>query len=129
MQRLVFLAFFMSITTLAVIDFLAVELSLFWVYRWLDIPMHMLGGATVALGYQSRFMLQRWIARLSFTLPATIIVVMMVGVSWEIFEYAVGAVVPFGYVFDTVKDLTDDFIGSILGYYVARSLIRLQNFL
>lgn len=129
MQRLVFLAFAISITTLAVIDFLAIQFSLFWVYWWFDIPMHMLGGATVALGYQSRFMLKRVVTELSFTLPATILFVMAVGVSWEIYEYVVGAIVPFGYAFDTIKDLTDDFIGGIIGYYVARSLIRLQSFI
>ena len=129
MYKLVLLAFTLSITTLAVLNALAQEFYLYWIYSWFDIPMHLLGGASVALGYQSRFMLKRIAPRLSFTLLSTIMFVMTIGILWEVYEYAMGAVAISGYAFDTMKDLVDDFIGAVAGYYVAQSLIRMQTFL
>ncbi len=124
MQKTVFLIFALSIIVLAVLHTLSLVFSLYWVYEWLDIPMHALGGAMVALGYQSRFGLTRYSDRLSFGFLGTIGAVMFVGVSWEVYEYIVGPILP-GYVIDTATDLVMDAVGACIGYVVAKAVAQL----
>lgn len=124
MQKTVFLIFALSIIVLAVLHTLSLVFSLYWVYEWLDIPMHALGGATVALGYQSRFGLTRYSDRLSFGFLGTIGAVMFVGVSWEVYEYIVGPILP-GYAIDTATDLVMDAVGACIGYVVAKAVAQL----
>lgn len=120
----VFMLFVISISVLFAVNTAALMLSLYWVYPWLDIPMHALGGVTVALGYQSRFILSRYKHKLSFGFLATVGFVMLIGVLWEVYEFIVGPLLP-GYLLDTLTDLVMDFLGGVLGYIVARAVIRL----
>ncbi len=100
-------------------------------YGWyltthLDIPMHIAGGAWVALfffylfGERFGYMLpESRLARFIFALGF----VALVGIGWEFFEYltevfvthqlAFGCMEPNG-LFDTLKDLFDDLIGGTL---------------
>lgn len=122
----VFLLFALGITTLAIMHCIALMFSLYWVYLWLDIPMHILGGATVALWYQSRFLLRRFERKLSFGLTATIVFALAVGGVWEVYEYFVDPVLTeFGV--DTLVDLVMDTVGAVIGYVVARAMTRLES--
>jgi hypothetical protein len=124
MHATIFLLFTLSITMLAVLHTTALIFSLYWVYLWLDIPMHILGGATVALGYQSRFMLGRFEETLTFGLCATIGAALTIGLLWEVYEFSVGPLLP-GYVLDTAIDLSMDVVGAIIGYATARAVAKL----
>jgi hypothetical protein len=125
MNQAVFLLFTLSILTMAVLHSIALTFSLYWVYLWLDIPMHILGGATVALGYQSKFLLKRIEHRLSFGLPATVLFVLMIGGAWEVYEYLVDPILT-EYGIDTVLDLVMDAVGAMFGYVVARGMKHLE---
>lgn len=125
MQKTVFLLFTLSVTTLAVLHALALTFYLYWVYLWFDIPMHILGGATVALGYQSRFLISRAAPVLSFGFRATIVAVLFVGGLWEVYEYFVGPPMNTGYVFDTTLDFAMDVVGAGIGYSVAKAVQKL----
>jgi hypothetical protein len=124
MQKPTFLLFALSITTLAVLHGTALLFSLYWVYLWLDIPMHILGGATVALGYQSRFLLRRFEHKLSFGFLPTLCAVLAVGVLWEVYEFSVGPILD-GYALDTTIDLCMDVLGALIGYGTARAVTTL----
>jgi hypothetical protein len=126
MSQAVFLLFTLSIVILAVLHGAALVFSLYWVYLWLDVPMHFLGGAVVALGYQSRFMLGKVAHRLSFGLPTTLLMVLVVGGLWELYEYIVGPILP-GYAKDTVIDIVMDVLGGLVGYATARAVMRLES--
>ena len=104
---------------LALTQLFAVFFSLYWVYLWLDIPMHALGGAVVALGYLSlaeRFAFSRAARGLGVTLLATL----CIGLGWEAYELATGAffqdVAPLG---DTALDVLMDLFGGAAAYALA----------
>jgi hypothetical protein len=116
--------FFVTFCLLAIIiGFLywsAIYLSLFWLLPWYDIPMHILGGFWVSLAV---FAVYQYLGKEISTnvnivfvlLPITL----LVGILWEIFEYKTGLafVSDDGYFFDTVKDLVDDVVGSVVAFY------------
>ena len=86
---------------------------LYWEYRWIDIPMHMLGGVVIAtfsiglLGTYRPYLL--------------LAVIASVFIGWEIFEYI--AKISTGqpdYVFDTAHDIVNDFIGATVAFLVAK---------
>lgn len=111
--------FVSALAALAVVQLFAVFFSLYWVYHWLDIPMHIFGGLVVALGYLAfveRFELPRTASGLNATLLATLVV----GLGWEAYELVTGAffrdVAPLG---DTMLDLLMDLVGAALGYAIA----------
>jgi hypothetical protein len=116
-----FILLVISVVTLAMLQAVALYFSLYWTHRWLDIPMHALGGATVALGYQSRFLLKRFESTLSFDFFSTILFVLAVGLVWEVYEYGVGTPVA-GLTLDSVIDIGMDMIGGTVGYIVAKSV-------
>lgn len=92
---------------------------LYWRYRWLDIPMHFLGG--VWLG-----MLGVWCwhaVRSDMPSYARVVVVacstaFMLGCVWEAYEYAVfvwgGSALPSNYAGDTALDLLMDLTGALV---------------
>ena len=99
------------------------------IYGWyltthLDIPMHIAGGAWVALFFfylfsqrSGNFLPDNKLVQLIFALGF----VALIGVGWEFYEYladvfikhntAFGCMQP-GTLFDTLKDLFDDLIGG-----------------
>jgi len=118
-----FLLFFISLVTLAVINYLAIELFLYWQYLWLDIPMHFLGGVVVALGFLVVFPLHKR-QTVSPGVWWSMLFVFFVGVLWELIEYSAGIALVGSSerIPDTVLDLVMDLAGGIIGFYVARSL-------
>jgi hypothetical protein len=77
---------------LAVIHFLSISNSLYWVFPWVDIPLHFLGGVWAAsffawlnlrfsLGiFEGKSFLLNFILAISF--------VSLIGVLWEFFEFS-----------------------------------------
>lgn len=90
----------------------------YWHHRWLDIPMHMLGGAAVG-----SFLMAFGTARRTRTYFFWIFAI---AIGWEIFEYIFGISTQLGtvtmraYWMDTIKDILDDFIGSCVPFVLAR---------
>ena len=113
--------FAVGLGVLGVAHIVATGFSLYWTYLWLDIPMHALGGALVALGFLTCCATYaRGDFRRGFCV--TLGVVMAVGLVWEVFEYATMIAGPEpGYVGDTILDLVMDFLGGCAGYLAARA--------
>ncbi len=93
----------------------AAKLSLYWIYRWLDIPMHFIGGALVTwfcfvcVAFWRKDFYIPWIYALVFSFG--------LGFIWEIIEFyeKVSQMVP-EYALDTVKDVLMDMIGGLVVY-------------
>ncbi len=114
---LVWLFFALSVVFTLVHNF-AVFASLYWYYSWFDIVMHLWGGVLVALGVHILSHFAN--VTLKPTLQTTLIVLLIVMVSWELFEYVAGLYNPDTYVYDTTKDLLFGLCGGLLGYSLLR---------
>ena len=97
---------------LAVMQQYALEYYLYWVYWWFDIVMHAIGGLVIGLlvyaaGYR--------------TLLKLVMTVILIGLVWEVFEYAIGVMTyEDDVLFDTILDLIMDTIGALGAYGIMR---------
>lgn len=111
---------------MAIVHVLAIELSLYWTYLWLDIPMHLLGGAVVALGmFTAHDLIRDFPVRLLYPIPV-LLVVLMVSLGWEVFEIYAGVPIEANFAGDTIVDLVMDMLGGIVGYIIGYSLSSLD---
>ena len=109
------------IFVIGIVNATALRYHLFFTYRWLDIPMHLLGGLWVSLFVLwYYFIIRHHKVRIrgkhgAFTLALS--ATFTVAVGWELFEYAVNAyVVLYSYdMMDTLKDLLMGMIGATIG--------------
>jgi hypothetical protein len=116
----VFILFCVGITTLAILQLLAIGLGLYWIYPWLDIPMHFFGGLVVVLGY---YILRERIERLPDSLAVVLAFVVVVGTLWELYEHFFGIPPDRAFWFsDTLLDFGMNILGALLGVFVARRL-------
>lgn len=98
---------------------------LYYEIWWLDIPMHILGGAGFSalfisiLNYQNR----------KITFSKIIIAVMIIGVLWEIYEYSIHIFLgrDWNGMLDTIKDLFDDFLGASFAYYLSNKKLTASD--
>lgn len=114
--------FLTSLATLAIIHNLAITFYLYWLYLWIDIPIHMLGGAVVTFGVWLLPVFRVSIPERFMGLVPTLVVVFAVGILWELFEIGIG--IPIlekeGYVLDTCIDLVMDLIGGYIGFAIIK---------
>lgn len=115
-----------AVSVLAVTHLLALEFYLYWLYLWLDIPMHMLGGAIVAM---SLFVAaDLGIPFFKHLLRPFIVIgiVLLIGLLWEHFELIFHLTTTHNYWQDTVLDLIMDIIGGYLGYIIGSRVGTLE---
>lgn len=110
---------------LASVHILALELSLYYVVPYLDVPMHFLGGVIVALMVSAFIAIELPLPKKLGQFPYIIGAVLVVGLSWEIFEILAGIGIEANYLTDTSLDIVMDTIGGISGYFVAKQLASL----
>ena len=124
MQRLfshpTFVLFAITLASVALAHYLALQFFLYWRYVWFDVPMHFFGGAMLALMLHSAPVFRDSFPKGFLTRGATLVFVLFVGLSWEVFELLAGVPVEDNFVFDTSLDLTMDLIGGYVGYFLAR---------
>jgi hypothetical protein len=118
--------FYLSLV-LAILHGLAMYFDLYFFIWWLDIPMHVLGGALVA--YVACFLYQRLctsgvvIEQRTAMYGVIFASVLFVGVAWEYFEYSkdltfntIGS-----YRMDVIKDIVMDLLGGfVAGIFLLR---------
>lgn len=126
MLQLTTVLFLISFSLLAVIHYLAMKLYLYWQFLWFDLPMHFFGGAIVALGVFAMRDL-RIVPRSWLSAWFVILVVVLVAVAWEVFEFYAGVVgvTKDMYVQDTAIDLVLGIVGGYVGYFVGNKLRNL----
>ena len=98
---------------------IASDLYLYWTYKGIDIPMHIMGGFMSGLFTLVLFRANRW--RESGV--KILLGVMLVGITWEFLElYYRVAEIDIHYWIDTCKDLLDDIIGGLISIYVWKKI-------
>jgi hypothetical protein len=123
--KLMFFAIFVAICNL-----IALKFYLYWTNKWVDIPMHIFGGALVSL-------IGLWVIYFSpfrkilLNNPKkvyiiSVLIAFIVGFLWEVFELQFGLI---SYSFfdrvDSIKDLFDDIIGALIaGWYFVRKTLE-----
>ncbi len=125
MLKLPTIFFFISFTLLAVVHIIALKLFLYWKYTWFDIPMHILGGIVVALGLYTLNDIRLLVPDRYLRLFPVVLLVLTVGLLWEVFELAIGIPIEEDYAVDTATDLAMGVTGAVFGYIVGRALRRL----
>lgn len=126
MLKLTTVLFVLSLAVLAVLHNLALAFSLYWRFGWFDIFMHFFGGAVVALGL---FTLKDFIKdipdRLQYFIPVISGVIVVI-LSWELFEILIGVPVweP-GYGIDTIVDLVMGVLGGFVGFVIGYQIRKL----
>ncbi len=112
--------------------------NVYWLFRWFDIPMHILGGLMVGLftqtgiDYLVHFKkredaligLNSIVYRRRFSI--IFIFVLAVGVAWEFAEWYFGITDGLGSIsrLDTIKDVIDDIIGGALSIWFWKYLFN-----
>ena len=113
-RRLLF-AQFVIVVVLSTFHSIALEHHLYWRFLWIDMPVHMLGGAWAGLFV---FWL-RLLLRLTSSIAWGVAGALVFGVAWEIFEVAAGLPRESSYALDTSLDLLMDALGGALAGFCA----------
>jgi VanZ family protein len=117
-NRLLFLAFG-SIVLVGSLHFIASAFYYYWTVSWFDNLMHFLGGFSMGLLslwiiYGSGI-IKKIVPEKKQAIITSLICVMVIGVGWEIFEYANGLTQSTeSYPLDIMHDLISDFIGAFI---------------
>jgi len=113
--------FLSALFVLAMTHIVAQQFYLYWVYFWFDIPMHILGGICVALGFSILPFFNINFPPKYTKLGTYLAVVFFVSVLWEIFEYinGISLVLEEYFVVDTIMDFIFALFGGAIGYYIA----------
>lgn len=116
--------FLSALFLIGITHVLALEFYLYWTYLWFDMPMHVFGGFTVALGFSMLPFFRIHIPEHLKTLQVYLVVVLAVGLLWELFEYVGGISILAEEDFfnDTSMDLVLDLLGGAVGYYLVKYL-------
>ena len=122
-----FYLFFSTLCALAVANNLAVYFYLYWIYPWIDIPVHFLGGMVAAFGFL-------WIVRcLGLSQYVHIwhafLFVIIVATAWELYEYLFSISLPSDpdFIRDTVIDYIAGVSGGLGAWYIGRRLSQLDE--
>lgn len=122
--------FLVSLSILAGIHLIALKLFLYWRFLWFDIPMHILGGSVVVLGafafVELRLPLAKFLVKNIWWTFGFVLTIM---VGWELFELWAGIPILDNYAKNTASDLISGFVGSIIGYIVARKMTNFNLWL
>lgn len=121
----IFLSLLFILSLFLISQFIFTPTHLYYEIWWLDIPMHILGGAGVAMLAVS--VLKYFNKEISFS--RIILFVMIVGVVWEIYEYSMHYFLGYDWngMLDTIKDLVDDFLGASLVYFFSIKKLLTTN--
>lgn len=118
---------FWLLVIIGIMDYIGVKFYLFWPSGYYDIPMHFLGGLWISLVFLWIWSKFKNLILFKEIFNKIIIIVMIVGILWEIFEIIVGATSLSDGIFywkDTFGDLTMDFIGGFIGSFAGFRIIN-----
>ena len=111
----------------AVLQFVAFKFFFYWTLWWYDVMMHGLGGFLIGsiAAWAYAFELKQRVKLNTFfwIVGATL----LIGILWEVFEYAVGFRLYDGlyqsYISDTLSDIGMDIAGALAAFLIFRRLV------
>lgn len=116
-----------SVVIIGIAHYVALKYTLYFEFPWLDIPMHLLGGAIIALIFLLLHVYIPQLSRYSGFFPA-LMFVLLVGLLWELFEIYIGIpLIEGNFELDMIADLINDLIGGAMGYFVGRKVNELET--
>lgn len=127
MLKLPTIFFLIAGSLLVVLHVLSLELYLYWKYPALDIPMHALGGAVLALLFFTLHdIFPQYPSRLLYPIPVLLLVLLII-LAWEVFQLQI-EVLPLeeDVEIDTITDLIMGMLGAVMGYVVGYSMSSLD---
>lgn len=97
--------------------------TLYFEYRWLDIPMHLFGGVVTALLGVCLYNLYPKKIHKHLFWALILLFVLTIGSFWEIFELSTSVLyhvqtMGLTNIYDTISDLINDVIGAIFALYI-----------
>lgn len=116
----------------ATLHFLANAFYFYWSYWWYDWMMHFLAGLAGGMAaywglFESGFWRRRG-DKILLPILSVVVCLMIVGVAWEIFEFANGMTDSTeGYRLDTIHDLMMDAAGSLVAAIVCIRATLFKN--
>ena len=117
----IFAAQLLVLSLIATAHIMAIGNDWYWHYVWLDVPVHFLAGVWVALVVSWLLLVIR---QTRFSMLFVVASVLIVGISWEIFEVVGGISIDQpNYVFDTSLDVLMDVLGGLFGTALARRFL------
>ena len=121
-ERIFFTVFIGASLLLLILQILGVVFYFFWRFPWIDIPMHFLGGLIIALtafAFLCYFKGVWFPVSHRFIFLFLVVMTLSLGIGWEFFQLAMKTSflnAP-GFLFDTIKDVVDDTLGSLAAWY------------
>jgi hypothetical protein len=114
---------FVLAALVSVLHYLGFQYNLYWVFWWYDILVHFLGGALVAVFAVMGVRWYRYDAQIDSRSVWLIGIgaAVAIGITWEIYELAIG-LVEVEYIADTTLDLVMDIVGAFAVMFVVRLL-------
>ena len=105
---------------IAALQYLANAYYLYYRWWWSDVVMHFLGGLFIGVGvlWWLRFEIPIGIRTRIPRFATAFLLVLLVGVSWEIFEWYTNSYNATNYVLDTASDILMDVCGMLAAYLV-----------
>jgi len=131
MRKKFLLSIFFLASSIAFLHMIGSEFFLYWRFWWYDIVMHFLGGLMVGMialwvyNYFEYFKNKEINKSLIFLY--TFLVVLSVGIGWEVFEFLIEVDFSNNYISDTSLDLIMDIVGSLFSSVVFLKFIRKNN--
>lgn len=116
LRQQLYTALFLLIVLFIFNDF-AGQISLYWIYRWIDLPMHFIGGALIS--WVAYIVFAWWQKDYNIHWIYAVIFSFGLGFIWEVIEFyfKVAQLVP-EYMADSIKDIFVDMIGGLVVYAV-----------
>jgi ABC-type enterochelin transport system permease subunit len=112
----------LTILFIAIFHYFALKNSWYWTFRWLDIPVHVVGGFWVSLTVLWICLKIKHIDSINGYKKKALIVmlssVLIVAIFWEIFELVSGvtSLHNVGYWQDSLSDISNSFVGGIIAF-------------
>ena len=126
MLQLTTIFFFIASSVLAVTHIIALTFYLYWQFPWFDVPMHVLGGAAVALGVLTLYDFRVPIPKRWAKLLPVLSFVLIVALVWEYYEIFIGIPVEADHLIDTIFDLIAGVVGGVVGHSVGSRIQKLR---
>ena len=120
-----FSALFSTAIVLAILHISALNFYLYWIFPWLDLVAHMLGGIALGFLYLLTPLFIKGMPDRYITLAGLLSFVFIVGLVWEIFEIQIGLPNFYEYDFyirDLYLDLLFDGVGGLIAFFVGSRL-------
>lgn len=123
-RKWILLAGVMDLFILSLLDKIAFQYYLYWIYPWFDIVMHLIGGIAIGLvsayvfWFQSKEKIhseseQNEIINQKLFFALNLSFILVAGLGWEIFELLFDRIVRFN-LLNVFRDLLFGIIGSLL---------------